>query len=1288
MNYIAEYLKRNVQSVIRNRGAWLYNYGDYVRLDSLDRSAHTARYIVKSESGRGAYTVSVMNYDKSSMKTVCTCPYDSGVCKHSVAAMMHMENHLRSNPREFNSKDEAFALQSFDIPFFIANAQSSRLEEGLKLLRAGKVQQKKAGDGEVYFDVKDIPSREVSFKAINNMLYTSCDCADNGSALCAHKVAALTKLVKNYGENPFASLRDFTKDKEAGLAEYGYTLKDKKVDELFEFEVRNGKMVVTTKDNSIVKLNEFQQWRDISSKLLKPSESLSLSGINKEEGTPTVIYVFDFNKGKIAKNAENTRFFNINSILNRQAFNELSEMLSPDLKEMHPFPGFEICPVRATVKNGKLAGRLNVLDPEENNFKLKDIDAFDSSDSTLIRTAIALDYHNISQTIESLLSPGAMTSYTMTWEDLAKSKDFEAAVDFISGSLSDVIRLLKNKRTYEYTGDKFDSIKLKTVKEIVFWQQPAILEFDLDEQGDNYALKAFITIGEERLPLGYLKRVNYWMLREGDRFFYLDKKSAKTLFILENRDSITIKKNQLEGFLNEFVLPMMNVHNVSFNIPVQFNDVEGIFNAKLYLRENDDSLYFSPVFTYEYQGNTREIEFSNRTRQVVTEAENGEVFLMYRDEAKENKLRDFFATLHPAFTSQSESNPSTFSLIVPQLFENEWFFGAFERIQQQDIEILGFSQLTKIKYNPNRAKINIRASSGIDWFDLEITIEFGDQSVSLKEVRKAVFNNQHYVRLGDGTLGMLPQDWLEKYASVLKIGKLDGDKLRMSDRQFSLVEEMYEEIDNHDVLRKLYEKKQRLRQFENIKDVTLPSNIKANLREYQKSGFNWLNFLEEFGWGGILADDMGLGKTLQAITFIQHIVNQNPKATNLVVVPKSLVFNWIKEIEKFAPDLVALAYYGPLRHQYKSELENYQVVIATYGSVRSDVTELRELDFNYVILDESQAVKNPDALVSKAVKLLKAKNRICMTGTPIENNTFDLYSQLDFLNPGMLGSVDYFKKDYANPIDKDKSEDAVKRLRKLVYPFILRRTKEEVAKELPAKVETVVYCEMGAHQRKVYDSFKDRYRDFIMGKIDDEGLGNAGMYILEGLMKLRQICNSPALLNEKDDYGKESTKLEELIPRIAEDSGRHKILVFSQFLGMLDLIKKELDKLHIKYEYLDGQTKDRMDRVDNFQNNEDCRVFLMSLKAGGVGLNLTAADYVYLIDPWWNPAVEAQAIDRAHRIGQERSVFAYKMICKDTIEEKILQLQERKKAVAKDLINVEAGFIKALDKDDVRDLFS
>lgn len=1285
MNYIAEYLRRNVQAIIRNRGAWLYNYGDYVRLDNLDRFGHTARYIVKSESGRGAYTVSIMNYDKSSLRGVCTCPYD-GVCKHSVAALMHLESHLRSNPREFNSAEESFPLQAIDLQFFLANAQTSRLEDGLRLLRTNKVVQRQTSANNATYEVIDGDKKTVNLKVNENTLETNCPCGDTNSALCAHKVAALTHLAKAYGERPFENLKDFTKEKTQLLSEYGFEIDDPKIDSLFEFNIKHGQLSVIPKDTALVKLNKFQNWKEISTKAIKIVEGGIITNLTNEEVSPIVIYVFNFSKGIINEKTQ-ARFF-LNNSLTRQSFQELSDLLSSDVVEKHHFPGFEIIPARSGLKNGKLSGRLNVLDAEENNFKLKDIDAFEGTDASLIKTSISLGSTNITSTLEEVISPGARSNYILAWEDLGKDKDFEASVNFVGEKLGEVVRLLRNKHTYEFVGEKNESLKLKNITEIVFNESPALLEFDLDEDGDNYVLKSYIHIGEDRVPLGFLKRVNYWLLREGSHLTLLDTKSAKTLHLLENRERIRIVKPELEGFLNQFVLPLMNAHNVNFNIPVEFDDAEGILTCKLYLREAGETLIFTPIFAYEFEGNQREIEYNSHTRQVVTETDNGEMILMYRDEEKELRHREFFKALHPRFAEQSMSNLPNFSLSVQEIFENEWFFYAFERIQAENIEILGFNQLTKIKYNPNRAKINIRASSGIDWFDLEISIAFGDQKVALKDVRKAIFNNQHYVKLGDGTLGMLPKEWIEKYASVLKIGKADGETLRMSDRQFSLIEELYEEIDNHESLVQLYEKKQRLRQFESIKDITIPLGIKAELRDYQKTGFNWLNFLDEFGWGGILADDMGLGKTLQAITFIQHIVDKNPDATNLVVVPKSLVFNWIKELEKFAPKLKAIAYYGPLRHQYKAELTKHQVIIATYGSVRSDVTDFRNMDLNYVILDESQAIKNPDALVSKSVKLLKAKNRICMTGTPVENNTFDLYSQLDFLNPGMLGAVDFFKKEYANPIDKDKDEFAVQNLRRLVYPFVLRRTKEEVAKELPEKVETVIYCEMGAQQRNVYDTFKDKYRDYIMGKIESEGLGNAGMYILEGLMKLRQICNSPALLNESTDYGRESVKLEEIIPRIAEDSGRHKILVFSQFLGMLDLMKKELDKLHIKYEYLDGQTKDRIERVENFQNNDEYRVFLMSLKAGGVGLNLTAADYVYLVDPWWNPAVEAQAIDRAHRIGQEKPVFAYKLICKDSIEEKILQLQERKKAVAKDLINVESGFIKALDKDDVRDLFS
>jgi non-specific serine/threonine protein kinase len=342
------------------------------------------------------------------------------------------------------------------------------------------------------------------------------------------------------------------------------------------------------------------------------------------------------------------------------------------------------------------------------------------------------------------------------------------------------------------------------------------------------------------------------------------------------------------------------------------------------------------------------------------------------------------------------------------------------------------------------------------------------------------------------------------------------------------------------------------------------------------------------------------------------------------------------------------------------------------------------------VLDESQAIKNPASKVTRAACLLQAKHRLCMSGTPLQNNTFDIFAQMNFLNPGMLGSIEFFRQEFAMPIDKFGEQDRKDHLRKLLFPFILRRTKEQVAKDLPEKTETILFCEMEDEQRKIYDAYRNDYRDKILGTIETQGIQKSQLTILQGLMKLRQICDSPAILNEADKYANHSIKLEELAREIAENIGDHKALIFSQFLGMLSLIRQKLKELEIKFEYFDGSTSahERERAIQSFQSDQECRVFLISLKAGGVGLNLTAADYVYIVDPWWNPAVEQQAIDRTHRIGQTKNIFAYRMICKDTIEDKILQLQEKKRVLAKDLIADDEGFVKALTRQDVEYLFS
>jgi non-specific serine/threonine protein kinase len=382
-------------------------------------------------------------------------------------------------------------------------------------------------------------------------------------------------------------------------------------------------------------------------------------------------------------------------------------------------------------------------------------------------------------------------------------------------------------------------------------------------------------------------------------------------------------------------------------------------------------------------------------------------------------------------------------------------------------------------------------------------------------------------------------------------------------------------------------------------------------------------------------------------------------------------------------------HYGVQRELSSTHFEEFDIILTTYGVVRNDVEDLNGFLWQYVILDESQAIKNPDARVTKAVQQLRAVNRVILSGTPVQNNTSDLYAQFQFLNPGLLGNREYFNREFGIPIDKLGSKEKTRDLKKLIFPFTLRRTKEQVAKDLPDKTVSVLWCTMEAEQRKLYNHYRDGYRNRLLKKIDEEGIAKSGIDVLEGLLRLRQLCDHPALVEKKEGVDQPSVKIEELTREVQENAGNHKLLVFSQFTQMLRLIEAEFIKAGISYCYLDGSTTlpQRKEQVNKFQEDETIKAFLISLKAGGVGLNLTVADYVYIVDPWWNPAAEQQAIDRAHRIGQTRKVFAYKMICKDSVEEKILQLQEKKKILADDLIQEDTGFVKNLSREDIEFLF-
>jgi non-specific serine/threonine protein kinase len=738
-----------------------------------------------------------------------------------------------------------------------------------------------------------------------------------------------------------------------------------------------------------------------------------------------------------------------------------------------------------------------------------------------------------------------------------------------------------------------------------------------------------------------------------------------------------------EKVMKEILYPLHQQYGVIIPESLSIKVKEVAMVPAIHLKEFQDKyLMIAPKFHYE----DKMVDMLDKADQFFVE-EDGEKLLL-RNTDEEEAFVDYIRSMHTQFKIQNFQ--PYFLLPFEDVMKNQWFITFSKELMSQNIKMVGFHDLKRFKYNNATPKWDMKVSSGIDWFDIKVTATWGDQEMSFKDIRKAITNGQSFVVLGDGSFGMLPEEWIQKYSNLFRFGIEDKDGLKVSKKQFNIVEMLFDQIDDEDVLAEIEEKKQKLLHVENVKTLPIPSTIKATLRPYQETGYQWMQVLDEISWGGCLADDMGLGKTLQAITFLSYLKQKYDNPTSLIICPTSLIYNWESELNKFAPNLKYHIFYGLGRSFSQDHFDDYDVIISSYGIVRNDIETLVKFDWEYVILDESQAIKNPDAISTKAVQLLKARNKFILSGTPLQNNTYDIYAQFNFLNPGMLGGREFFKQEFANPIDKNGDKDAGMMLRRLIKPFMLRRTKSEVATDLPEKTETILWCQMEKSQKALYDEYKDFYRHSLMQKIETDGVAKAGVYILEGLLRLRQICDDPRLIKDKDIKPFKGVKIKELVREIQENMGDHKMLVFSQFTEMLALIREEMDESKIKYCYLDGGTPalQRKEQVEIFQNQGNINVFLISLKAGGVGLNLTEADYVYIVDPWWNPAVEQQAIDRTHRIGQKNKIFAYKMICKDTVEEKIIQLQEKKMSISKEIVQEDTAFFKSLSKEDIGFLFS
>ena len=585
--------------------------------------------------------------------------------------------------------------------------------------------------------------------------------------------------------------------------------------------------------------------------------------------------------------------------------------------------------------------------------------------------------------------------------------------------------------------------------------------------------------------------------------------------------------------------------------------------------------------------------------------------------------------------------------------------------------IIGTDRLRKYNIKAVKPKISGRFSYNLDYFEGEVEVEVEGDKFSIQQLLNN-YKKDEYIVLSDGTNALINREYIEKLQRIFK--EEDGNKVKVSFFDMPIVQDMIDEksFENDFMGSKDF--------FEGInklaeENIDYPK-LNATLRDYQKYGYKWLKYLTDNNLGACLADDMGLGKTLQAIALLTNL-HEEKKKKSMVIMPKSLIYNWENEIKRFSPKLKVGVYYGINRDF--SLLKKVDIILTTYGTIRNDIENLLEQKFDLLVLDESQNIKNINSQTTKAVLLLNAKKRVALSGTPIENNLLELYSLFRFLNPEMFGSVQEFTNDYIVPIQKYSDTSTIEELRKKIYPFLLRRVKKEVLADLPDKIEKLVYVDMNDEHRRFYEERRKYYYSLLEKNTSSQGNFDK-FFVLQAINELRHIVSSPELESKKIISSKKEVLIENVIEAIENN---HKVLVFVNYLSSIESICDSLKENKIKYLKMTGQTKDRQNLVDKFQNDSRYKVFVMTLKTGGVGLNLVSADTIFIYDPWWNTTVENQAIDRAYRLGQDKTVFAYKMIMRNTIEEKILKLQEIKNKLLDDLISEDNLSTKNLSKSDI-----
>ncbi len=1246
---LLKYIYNHGSEEMIRRGKRIYSSGGVSLMDN-DPFTESARFRVRNDQYQNFYIVAVQKYNTpAEISLRCPCPYStSELCRHKVAALFQLQDLsqsgiLRGEDLRYEQSHTILRLRVLSEAMLRVFSTPDTMDRARDAARSRAATLLPATDNTIEADVPGEEGTAEEGKIFrvrlrqNEERYfdTACGCAEDRVPLCYHKAVVFLQAIYQFGADYFQGLRNWDEQKGRLLALYGYKLTDNlKGKFAFTYDA-HGKPSLRLLDPSI---------KRIAAPAAGPAKRMEMSGV--PVAAPVAAPV------------------GVHLIPALQSAPDVYPFILPKL-------------LKAPAEEG---GKPYAVLDLDNDIAAENIEDAEQEWVAVFRKAQAAEAMRYlrrvipfsSQQLAGDAPPAALPEEYRTtfWEYLLPKYQrmltlLKAAPDGCFLSAGEVIS--------GGEGIAFSDALVRMA-----------IAFRKDKKGGVVQTRSW-RIGDYAVPDAEVYSLNAALVSYQHTVFALS--SVPVVLLAEKWErgdsEKRISAKDWPQYLADEVLRWPEDIHLDFaeNLTLQKPPVTP--RLRMYLEERENTLVLKPVARYA------EVEVIGGKEAVVRLPEEGYVALQERDLTAEALFLQRVQALHSDIV-RSADQPIFFVPAAAVLSEN-WFFRFLETMEEMEVEIVGLSGLRGLRLNAHKPETSLRISSGVDWFDAKLTVQYGKQEVSLADIKKALSARQNYVRLPDGSIGLLPEEWRAKYGLLLKMGDTRSGVIRLRSTHFGIIEQLLSEVDEQGLVKELIEKKEKLLAIaaEDYSQLQAPEHLTASLRPYQLTGFQWLVFLHEAGWGGILADDMGLGKTVQALAFYLFLKNKNDAATLLVVCPTTLIYNWEAEVEKFAPHLRVHIHHGPRRKVAVSGIKGFDIVITTYGTMRSDIKAFREVNYDCVVLDESQAIKNPQSQVARASLLLQGTHRLALSGTPLQNNTFDLFSQMNFLNPGMLGSREFFMNEFANPIDKMGEESVKAQLRQLTYPFVLRRTKEQVAKELPPKTETILYCEMGAAQRKAYDAWRVVFKDQILGLIDQQGIERSHLHILQGITRLRQICDATSLAGvaAEEDGKKEthSVKLEELMRELEENIGRHKTLVFSQFIGMLSLIREQLEARNIPYAYFDGSSTapERRTAVNRFQEEEACRVFLISLKAGGVGLNLTAAEYVYLMDPWWNPAVEQQAIDRTHRIGQTKPVFAYRMICRDSIEEKMLQLQARKKALADELVADDGAFLKKLTRDDL-----